>query len=87
MRSKWVRCIHRGQVGQRWRPREKAHWDDSEDKCCNAGRQEYDNAVACRILDGTNQRRKAIFCPASYTTFEEHGGKITRNHCCQRING
>jgi len=42
MPSKWIRCIHKGQVGKRWSPREKAHRYDPEDKSCNAGRLEYD---------------------------------------------
>jgi len=41
MPSKWNRCIHRGQVGKRWSPREKAYRYDPEDKSCNAGRPEY----------------------------------------------
>jgi len=39
--SKWIRCIHRGQVGKRWSPREKAYRYDPEDKSYNAGRPEY----------------------------------------------
>jgi len=42
MPSKWIECIHRGQVGKRWSPREEAHRYDPEDKLCNAGRPEYD---------------------------------------------
>jgi len=42
MPSKWIGCIHRGQVGKRWSPREKAYRYDPEDMLCNAGRPEYD---------------------------------------------
>jgi len=41
MPSKWIGCIHKGQVGKRWSPREKAYRYDPEDKSCNAGRPEY----------------------------------------------
>jgi len=41
MPSKWIVCIHKGQVGKRCSPREKAHRYDPEDKSCNAGRPEY----------------------------------------------
>jgi len=42
MPSKWIGCIHRGEVGKRWSPREEAHRYDPEDKSYNAGRPEYD---------------------------------------------
>jgi len=42
MPSKWIGCIHRGQVGKRCSPREKAYRYNPEDKSCNAGRPEYD---------------------------------------------
>jgi len=42
MPSKWIGCIHKGQVGKRWSPREEAHRYDPEDKSCNAGRPESD---------------------------------------------
>ena len=41
MSSKWIGCIHGGQVGQRWSLREKAYTFDPEGKSCNAGRPEY----------------------------------------------
>jgi len=41
MPSKWIRWIHKGQVGKRWSPREKAHRYDPENKSCNAGRAEF----------------------------------------------
>ena len=41
MPSKWIGCIHKGQVGKRWSPREKAHRHDPENKLYNAGRPEY----------------------------------------------
>jgi len=41
MLSKWIGCIHKGQVGKRWSSREKTHRYDPEDKSCNAGRPEY----------------------------------------------
>ena len=41
MPSKWIGCIHKGQVGKRWSPREKAYKYDPEDKWCNAGRPDY----------------------------------------------
>jgi len=42
MAGKWIRGIHRGQVGKSWSPRQEAHRYDREDKSCNAGRPEYD---------------------------------------------
>jgi len=42
MPRKWIGCIHKGQVGKRWSPREEAHRYEAEDKSCNAGRPEYD---------------------------------------------
>ena len=42
MPSKWIWCIHRGQVRKRWSPRDNAYRYDPEDKSCNAGRQEYE---------------------------------------------
>ena len=41
MPSKWIGCIHRGQVGKGWSPREKTYWCDPKDKSCNHGRPEY----------------------------------------------
>ena len=41
MPSKWIWCIHKGQVGKRGSLREKAHRYDPEDKSCNAGKPEY----------------------------------------------
>jgi len=41
MPSKWIGCIHSGQVGKRWSPRENAYRYDPEDKSYNAGRPEY----------------------------------------------
>ena len=40
MPSKWIGRIHRGEVGKRWSPREKAYVYDPEDKSCNAARPE-----------------------------------------------
>jgi len=42
MPSKWIGCIHRGQFGKRWSPRENAYRDDPDDKSCKAGRPEYE---------------------------------------------
>jgi len=42
MPSKWIGCIHKGQVGKRWSPRGEAQRYDPEDKSCNAGRRAYD---------------------------------------------
>jgi len=42
MPSKWIGCIHRGQVGKRCSPREEAQRYDPENRSCNAGRPEYD---------------------------------------------
>jgi len=42
MPSQWIGCIHKGQVGKRWSPREKAHRYNPEDKQYNAGRPPYD---------------------------------------------
>jgi len=49
MPSKWIVCIHKGQVGKRWSPRENAHRYDPEDTSCNARRPEYNmrSHVAC----------------------------------------
>jgi len=42
MPGKWIGCIHKGQGGKRWSPREKkTDRYDHEDKSCNAGRHEY----------------------------------------------
>ena len=41
MPTKWIGCIHRGQVGKRSSSKEKAYRYDLEDKSCNAGRPEY----------------------------------------------
>jgi len=41
MPSKWMWGIHRGQVGQRWSPRDNAYRYDPQDKSCNAGGPEY----------------------------------------------
>jgi len=41
MLSKWIGCIHRGQVGKRWGPGKKAYRYDPKDKSYNAGRPEY----------------------------------------------
>jgi len=42
MPSKWIGCIHKGQVGKRWSQREKTYRYNPEDKSCNSGRAEYD---------------------------------------------
>jgi len=42
MPSRWIGCIHRGQVGKRCSSREETHRYDPEYKSCNAGRPEYD---------------------------------------------
>jgi len=39
MPRKLIGCIHRGQVGKGWSPREETDWYDIEDKSCNAGDQ------------------------------------------------
>jgi len=41
MPSRWIGCIHKGQVAKRWSLREKTDRYDDEDKSCNPGRQEY----------------------------------------------
>jgi len=41
MPSKWIGCIHKGQVGKRWSPGEEAHRYDPQNKSFNAGRPEY----------------------------------------------
>jgi len=56
MPSKWIGCIHRGQVGKRCSAREKAYMYDPEDKSCNAGRPEYDMRSRVEFLtEPTNQ--------------------------------
>jgi len=50
MAIKWIRGIHKVQVGKRWSLREKAHRDDPEDKSCNAGRLEYDMRLHAKFL-------------------------------------
>jgi len=47
MPSKWIGCIHRGQVGKIWSPRGKAYRYDPEDKSYNAGRP--DNNMQSRV--------------------------------------
>jgi len=41
MPSKWIGCIHRGQVLKGSSPRKETYWYDLEDKSCNAGSPEY----------------------------------------------
>jgi len=41
MLSKWIGCIHKGQVGKRQSLREQAHRHNPENQSCNAGRREY----------------------------------------------
>jgi len=56
MPSKWIGCIHKGQVGKRLRPREKAHMYHPEDKSCKAGRPEYDIRVHVKFsMEPTKQ--------------------------------
>jgi len=50
MPNKWIGCIHRGQVGKRWTPREKANRYNPEDKSCNARRLEYDMQLHAEFL-------------------------------------
>jgi len=50
MPSKWIGCIHKGQVGKRWSPREKAHRYDPKDKSCNARGLEYDMRPHAKFL-------------------------------------
>jgi len=50
MPSKWIGCIHKGQVGKRWSPRAKAHRHDPEDKSCNARRPEYNMPLHVEFL-------------------------------------
>jgi len=45
MPGKWIGCIHRGQVGKRCSPREKAYRYDHKDKSCNGGRPEYNTRL------------------------------------------
>jgi len=42
MLSKWIGCIHKGQVGTRWSPRAKPYMSDPEDKSGNAEKPEDD---------------------------------------------
>jgi len=42
MPSNWIGCIHKGQAGTRWSPREKTHRYDPKEESCNARRLEYD---------------------------------------------
>jgi len=58
MPGKWIGCIHRGQVGKRWSPREKAYRYDPKDKSCNAGRPEYDMQSRVKFsTQPTNEER------------------------------
>ena len=41
MPSKWIRGIHKGQVGKRWSPRRKNHRLDPENKSYLSGKQEW----------------------------------------------
>ena len=47
--TKWIGCIHKGQVGKRWSPREQTYRYDAEDKSCNAGRPEYSMELLVEI--------------------------------------
>jgi len=56
MPSKWIGCIHRGQVGKRWSPRAEAPRYDPEHKSCNAGRPESDMQSPVEFLtEPTNE--------------------------------
>jgi len=50
MPSKWIGCIHKGQLGKRCSLREKAYWYDPEDKSYNAGRPEYTMQLHAKCL-------------------------------------
>jgi len=50
MPSKWIGCIHRGQVGKRWSQRENTYRYDPEGKSCNAGRPAYDMQLHAPFL-------------------------------------
>jgi len=50
MPSKWMGCIHKGQVGIRCSPSEKAHRYDPDDKLRNAGRPEYNICLPAEFL-------------------------------------
>jgi len=50
MPSKWIGCIYKGRVGERWSPREKTHRYDPKDKSYNAGRPEYDMRLHAEFL-------------------------------------
>jgi len=52
MPSKWIGCIHKGQVGKRWSLREKAYRYDPEDKSCNAARPEYNMLLQVEFSTG-----------------------------------
>jgi len=48
--SKLIGCIHKGQVGKRWSPREKAHRYGPEGKSCNALRSHNDMRLQAEFL-------------------------------------
>jgi len=52
MPSKWIRCIHKGQVGRRWSLREKTHRLIPEGKSCNAGKLQYDMGLHAEFSTG-----------------------------------
>ena len=45
MPSKWIGCIHKGQVGKSWSPRENTHRYNPANKSCNAESPDYDMQV------------------------------------------
>jgi len=56
MPGKWIGCIHRGQVGKRWSPREQAYRYDPEDKSYNAGRPEYNMQLQVEFSTETTKQ-------------------------------
>jgi len=76
MLSKWIGCIHRGQGGTGWSPREKTYWYDPEDKSYNAGRPEYDMRLHVELSTEPTKDDWPSSVHLRSTTLSKHGGKI-----------
>ena len=61
MLSKWIWCIHKGQVGKRRSLREQADRYNPENQTCNAGRREYARRIPVKFRTELNQED----CPSS----------------------
>ena len=56
MPSKWIGCIHKGQVGKTWRQREKAYrYDPGSSRVMP---EDQNTTCSCRLHSGRNQPKK-----------------------------